>query len=195
MTCSWWTLFLPLCLFWGCSLWQLGLQLCPEVWPQHLPPLCPHLGDRCAKHWGGPGHSAPPTATSATRSTCCWCLLHSTHTSCLHLQTHKSRGQLNTESWAHYQSATCPNYNTTVDTVVLLVNCCYTPNSQMVTPLSVMFRSWPPQQFFSFNLFDWFVKQVDQPMKMRSSHILEFVIKCFVSYNKTRISESKMSVD
>lgn len=103
------TTFLPLCLFWGCSLWQQGLQLCPEVWPQHLPPLCPHWGDRCAKHWGGPGHSAPPTATSATRSTYCWCLLHSTHTSCLHLQTQKSRSQLNAASWAKYQAATFLN--------------------------------------------------------------------------------------
>lgn len=69
-----WTSFSPPCLSWGCSLWRQGLRLCPEAWPQHLPPPCPQWWDRCAGRWGGPDHSAPPAAASATRSTCCWCL-------------------------------------------------------------------------------------------------------------------------
>lgn len=90
-----WTSFSPLCLSWGCSQWRQGLQLCPEAWPQRLPPLFPHWWDRSAGRWGGPGHSAPPTAASATQSTCCWCLLYSSHTSCLHLQIHKPGSHLN----------------------------------------------------------------------------------------------------
>lgn len=72
---------------WGCSQWQQGWQLCPEAWQQHLPLLCLHWWGRCAGHWGDPDHSAPPAAASATQRTCCWCLLYSTDTSCLHLQT------------------------------------------------------------------------------------------------------------